>query len=101
MVARSWSALGPFEKRVINEWGGSAILEASERRIAPGHNAIVTDKAGQDWIVYRAIRPDDRFQPAVHAVKRPMPIDRIEWRDGWPTGAGGAPPADNEPAPAN
>ena len=33
----------------------SVILEANAAWIAPGHNAIATDKNGDDWIVYHAV----------------------------------------------
>lgn len=52
--------------------------------MGPGHNAVVTDAAGNDWLVYHAIDPENPDQPAVDARKRPMLIDRIDWTDGWP-----------------
>ena len=56
MVARSRSATGPFE--TLEQATGkphSIILEKRGHWIAPGHNSIVTDRAGQDWIVYHAV----------------------------------------------
>lgn len=101
MVARSTSPTGPFQKRgdVLNEWGGSVILHFTDDWSAPGHNAIVRDGGGQDWIVYHAIRPTDIYQPGVHAVKRPMLIDRLGWRDGWPYVAHETPSATDQVAP--
>lgn len=69
MVARSDSALGPFEERP------EPILEASGAWLAPGHNSIATDDAGDDWMLYHAIRA---------APARLMMLDRIEYREGWP-----------------
>ncbi|MGI8872513.1 MAG: glycoside hydrolase family 43 protein [Candidatus Limnocylindria bacterium] len=102
MVARSSSPLGPFEKRAdaLKTWGASVILRAQGPWIAPGHNSVVRDAAGQDWIVYHAVNDADRLQPAVHALKRPMLIDRIVWRDGWPTISGEGPSAGTVVAPA-
>ena len=59
MVARSRSATGPFEKRAdaTGEFGGSVILQMNGRWKGPGHNAVVRDEAGQDWILYHAIDP--------------------------------------------
>jgi arabinan endo-1,5-alpha-L-arabinosidase len=77
MVARSESHLGPFVKyRTVK--GGGPILEANDRYNAPGHNSIITDEAGQDWILYHAI---DREQPQKGRI---LLMDKIEWKDGWP-----------------
>jgi arabinan endo-1,5-alpha-L-arabinosidase len=78
-VARSRSATGPFE--TLAEATGAANSVVLERRgtwNAPGHNSIVRDAAGQDWMVYHAI---DTRRPEGGRV---MLIDRIVWRDGWP-----------------
>jgi arabinan endo-1,5-alpha-L-arabinosidase len=87
MIARSRSATGPFE--TLEQAKGvphSLMLFKSEHWLAPGHNCIVKDKAGQDWIVYHAIdvnRPRQRQEDEINS-RRVMLIDRIEWRDGWP-----------------
>ncbi len=87
MVARSRDAMGPFE--TLEEARGvphSLMLFKSERWLAPGHNSIVTDKAGDAWIVYHAIdvnRPRQRQEDEINS-RRILLIDRIEWRDGWP-----------------
>ena len=87
MVARSRGAVGPFE--TLEEARGvphSLMLFKSERWLAPGHNSIVTDKAGQVWMVYHAIdvnRPRQRQEDESNS-RRILLIDRIEWKDGWP-----------------
>jgi arabinan endo-1,5-alpha-L-arabinosidase len=87
MVARSKSPTGPFES--LEQARGvphSLMLFKSEHWLAPGHNSIVTDKAGQQWIVYHAIdvkRPRQRQEDEINS-RRILLIDRIEWRDGWP-----------------
>jgi arabinan endo-1,5-alpha-L-arabinosidase len=87
MVARSCSAMGPFE--TLEQARGvphSLMLFKSEHWLAPGHNSIVTDKAGQYWMVYHAIdvkRPRQRQEDEINS-RRILLIDRIEWRDGWP-----------------
>ena len=58
----------------------SIILGKSARWIAPGHNSIVTDKNGQDWIVYHAVdvRPLTReITDEINRTRRIMLIDRI------------------------
>jgi arabinan endo-1,5-alpha-L-arabinosidase len=87
MVARSTSATGPFE--TLEEARGvphSLMLFKSERWLAPGHNSIVTDKAGDTWIVYHAIdvnKPRQNQEDEINS-RRILLIDKIEWRDGWP-----------------
>ena len=101
MVARSASPTGPFE--TLEQARGvphSLMLFKSERWLAPGHNAIVTDKAGDIWIVYHAIdvnRPRQRQEDEINS-RRILLIDRIEWRGGWPYV--GTPSAGPRPAPA-
>jgi arabinan endo-1,5-alpha-L-arabinosidase len=87
MVARSREATGPFE--TLEEARGvphSLMLFKSESWLAPGHNSIVTDKAGQTWIVYHAIdvnRPRQRQEDELNS-RRILLIDKVVWRDGWP-----------------
>ena len=87
MVARSKSAAGPFE--TLEEAKGvphSLILHMNDHWLAPGHNTIATDKAGQDWIVYHAIdvnKPRQTQEDEINS-RRILLIDRIKWDDGWP-----------------
>lgn len=100
MVARSSSPTGPFE--TLEQARGvphSLMLHRSGRWLAPGHNSIITDKAGDTWMVYHAIdvnRPRQRQQDEINS-RRILLIDRIEWRDGWPFV--GTPSAEPRPAP--
>ena len=87
MVARSRSATGPFE--TLAEAGG-VILARRGNWTAPGHNSIVRDRRGTDWIVYHAVdvrQPRSRAEDEVN-TRRVMLIDRLVWRDGWPRAAG-------------
>jgi arabinan endo-1,5-alpha-L-arabinosidase len=87
MVARSKDATGPFE--TLEQAKGvphSLMLFKSERWLAPGHNCIVADKAGDVWIIYHAIdvnRPRQRQEDEINS-RRILLIDKIEWKDGWP-----------------
>jgi arabinan endo-1,5-alpha-L-arabinosidase len=100
MVARSRDAMGPYES--LEEAKGvphSLMLFKSERWLAPGHNSIVTDAAGQVWIVYHAIdvnRPRQRQEDEINS-RRILLVDKIEWQDGWPHV--GTPSDDPQPAP--
>ena len=105
LVARSRSATGPFE--TLAQATGrphSAILEHNERWLAPGHNSVVTDAAGQDWLAYHAI---DQQQPTFDAVdaeqqysRRVLLLDRLEYYAGWPRLISGSTPStDPQAAP--
>jgi arabinan endo-1,5-alpha-L-arabinosidase len=100
MVARSRNATGPFE--TLEHATGkphSVILEKSARWIAPGHNSIVTDRNGQDWIAYHAVDVNCLREKPTDDVntRRIMLLDRIEWRNGWPVVVG--PSESSQPAP--
>ncbi|GAC1446401.1 MAG: family 43 glycosylhydrolase [Pyrinomonadaceae bacterium] len=102
LVARSKSAFGPFETLAqasgTNEaTGGSVILARSDVWIAPGHNSVIRDAAGQDWIVYHAINRRD-FKPSGYS-SRVMLIDRLVYRNGFPRVEGGVPTSTPQRAP--
>jgi arabinan endo-1,5-alpha-L-arabinosidase len=47
---------------------------------------VITDAAGQDWIVYHAVdvgRPRTKPTDELN-TRRIMLIDRIRWVNGWP-----------------
>lgn len=87
MVARSKSATGPFE--TLEQAKGvrhSLMLERNGRWLAPGHNCVIADDAGELWMLYHAIdvnRPRQRQEDQINS-RRVLLIDPIEWRDGWP-----------------
>jgi arabinan endo-1,5-alpha-L-arabinosidase len=104
MVARSRSATGPF--RTFGAAEGAAdgpILRRGEGWIAPGHNSVFTDDAGQHWIAYHAIDVNRPYLETEiggdRSVRRVMLIDRLVWRDGWPRVEGGRPSAGRVLAP--
>ncbi|MEA3082119.1 MAG: arabinan endo,5-alpha-L-arabinosidase [Sphingomonadales bacterium] len=102
MVARSKSATGPFE--TLEQATGkphSIILEKRGHWNAPGHNSIVTDREGRDWIVYHAVddrRPRENASDEVN-TRRVMLIDPIAWRNGWPVIDGPSSGARSGPRP--
>ncbi len=104
MVARSRSAEGPFET-LASATGEpqSVILELNMRFIAPGHNSVVRDAAGDDWIIYHAIDAAKRNTESAIAgdrdVRRIMLMDRIVYRKGWPRVEWGSPSTLVKPAP--
>jgi arabinan endo-1,5-alpha-L-arabinosidase len=94
MVARSRSATGPFE--TLAEATGarnSVILERRGRWLAPGHNSVIADAEGDLWLLYHAVDSRrSRSKPADEInTRRPMLLDRLIWRNGWPRVRGNAP----------
>lgn len=82
LVARSRSATGPF----VNA-PDKVILEKDAKWNAPGHNSVATDERGQEWMLYHAVdvnRPRSKPTDDVN-TRRVMLVDRIEWRNGWPS----------------
>lgn len=89
MVARADDPFGPFMRYgEANGTGSSVILEQKEDWIAPGHNSIIQDDAGQDWIIYHAIDPEQRLLKEEikgdRKDRRIMLIDKLIWENGWP-----------------
>jgi arabinan endo-1,5-alpha-L-arabinosidase len=72
--------------------GGTLVLSSNGNRwVGAGHNTVLTDLGGQDWIVYHAIdRNDPYFAGAVGFTKRPVLMDALDWVNGWPLVRGGA-----------
>ncbi|CAG4990950.1 Extracellular endo-alpha-(1-_5)-L-arabinanase 1 [Dyadobacter sp. CECT 9275] len=87
-VGRSQKLAGPYldqEGKPLKERGaGTLLLHRTETVAGPGHNSrIITDKNGQDWMLYHAI---DVKQPKVPsgANRRVLMLDKITWKNGWP-----------------
>jgi len=91
-AGRSASPRGPFSDRdgislVTSRVGGTIVVTPNGNNwVGTGHNAVVTDLAGQDWLVYHAIDRRDPFLDEPFGInQRPMLLDRLDWVDGWPT----------------
>jgi hypothetical protein len=96
-VGRSRSLTGPYVDREgqpmdVSRAGGTPVIAPNGNKwIGTGHNAVVTDLAGQDWIVYHAIDRNDPYLTGREGInERPMLIDRLDWIDGWPIARAGA-----------
>jgi arabinan endo-1,5-alpha-L-arabinosidase len=91
MVARAPSAFGPFESyRGPESDRIGAILARNGFWTGPGHNSVITDDAGQDWMLYHAVDPAGK-RPSGRITDRVLLIDPISYRDGWPIVAGPSP----------
>jgi arabinan endo-1,5-alpha-L-arabinosidase len=107
-VGRASSVLGPYTDRdgvslLAGRVGGAPALSMNGNRwVGPGHAAIFTDFAGQDWMLYHAVdRNDPFFAPTPGFTKRPALLDPLDWYGAWPTVRGGQWASDTpEPGPA-
>ena len=99
--------LGPFLDRdgrsiLAGRVGGTPVITQNGNRwVGTGHNAVITDFAGQDWTIYHAVdRNDPYYAGTVGYTKRPALIDPLDWQDGWPVVRGGrGPSADRTAGP--
>ncbi|MDP9867096.1 MULTISPECIES: family 43 glycosylhydrolase [Streptosporangium] len=96
-AGRSRAITGPYLDREgmplnTSRAGGTIVIAPNGNRwVGTGHNAVVTDPTGQDWLAYHAIDRDDPYLDEPFGInERPMLIDRLDWIGGWPTVRGGA-----------
>jgi len=94
-IARSLTATGPFQtiSQAFPGRGNNTIMVANAAWSAPGHNSIVTDNAGQDWMFYHAY-----FQGQTNA--RVLMMDPVNWVNGWPVMGNSAPSTGPYTAPS-
>ena len=89
LVARARHATGPYQTLAAATGTDGTILTEDARWLAPGHNAIITDGQGQDWLLCHAV---DRQQPTFDAindeqgyVRRVLVLHKLSYSaEGWP-----------------
>ncbi len=89
LAARARQPTGPYQTLAAATGTAGTILTENARWQAPGHNCLITDAAGQDWLLYHAI---DRQQPTFDAInaeqgysRRVLLLDKVTYDDaGWP-----------------
>lgn len=107
-TGRSTSPLGPFidangVSMTASRTGGSIVITPNGNNwVGTGHNAVATDAAGQDWLVYHAIDHNNPYLNEPFGInRRPMLIDRLDWIGGWPVVRAGQYASQGpQPAPA-
>jgi len=107
-TARSRSPFGPFVDQhgvsiLAGRVGGTPVLTQNGNRwVGTGHNAVITDFTGQQWIVYHAVDSTDPYYAGdTGYTKRPVLMDPLDWHGGWPVVRGGRGPSDTpQPGPA-
>ncbi|MFP5115929.1 family 43 glycosylhydrolase [Bacillaceae bacterium C204] len=88
-VGRSKSLKGPYKDKAGNELlysRGTIILLGRENSkfVGPGHNAVIKDGNGTDWMVYHAYEKEKPWMKS-GAPRRVLMIDPIIWKNGWPS----------------
>ena len=83
VMARSRNLFGPYVDRDGRSAVGdnfSPLLNKSPEVYGPGHcSEFVEDDAGNTWVLYHG------FQANNVDAGRVTYLDKVEWRDGWPT----------------
>ncbi|WLD92798.1 family 43 glycosylhydrolase [Alkalihalobacillus sp. AL-G] len=102
-VGRSENLNGPYADKAgkaLLKNGGTVILQGNLEGsfVGPGHNAVVTDDEGIDWIIYHAIKKEDPLL-WTGASRRPLMIDPLIWEDGWPKVENSVPSETKQKAP--
>ncbi|ADV42673.1 family 43 glycosylhydrolase [Bacteroides helcogenes] len=93
VVGRSESLFGPY----VDKNGGrmldnkhEVLIHKNNAFVGTGHNSeIVEDNAGNDWFFYHAVstkNPEGRV----------LMMDKIDWKDGWPSVEGASPSTESE-----
>ena len=105
MAARSQEVIGPYVDRqgnslLVARAGGTPVISANGNRwVGPGHDAVFTDFANQDYFLYHAIdRGHPYFEGTPGFTKRPVMLDPLDWKDGWPVVRGGFGPSEEKMA---
>ena len=98
VVGRSTKLMGPYISRtgqLMTNNARTQIINKNAKWVGPGHNSeIITDDAGQDWILYHAYDVSDPDKGRV------LMLDRLLWDEqGWPYVQGTAPSSGEQPAP--
>lgn len=92
-VGRSQKLTGPYTDSHgvrLMDGGGDLLLSGNVSWLGPGHNTVVTDDAGDDWIIYHAA-PTSAPKLDGGPQNRQGMIDQITWAGGWPHVGDGTP----------
>lgn len=93
VVGRSDKLFGPYldkQGRSMSDNHHEVLIKKNESFVGTGHNSeIVTDKAGDDWMFYHAVKVSD-------PDGRVLMLDKIVWEDDWPSVKTNSPSLESE-----
>lgn len=93
VVGRSDKLFGPYfdkQGRSMSDNHHEILIQKNETFVGTGHNSeIVTDKAGDDWMFYHAVKVSD-------PDGRVLMLDKIVWEDDWPSVKTNSPSLESE-----
>ena len=77
---------------------GKPVIGVGRQFVGPGHSSLIHTDDGTDWLVYHAI---DVAEPMMGDVtRRPLLIDPLIWKDGWPALTDAAPSTKPQTGPS-
>lgn len=93
VVGRSDKLFGPYldkQGRSMSDNHHEVLIQKNESFVGTGHNSeIVTDKAGDDWMFYHAVKVSD-------PDGRVLMLDKIVWEEDWPSVKTNSPSLESE-----
>lgn len=93
VVGRSDKLFGPYldkQGRSMSDNHHGVLIQKNESFVGTGHNSeIVTDKAGDDWMFYHAVKVSD-------PDGRVLMLDKIVWEEDWPSVKTNSPSLESE-----
>lgn len=93
VVGRSDKLFGPYldkQGRSMSDNYHEVLIQKNESFVGTGHNSeIVTDKVGDDWMFYHAVKVSD-------PDGRVLMLDKIVWEDDWPSVKTNSPSLESE-----
>lgn len=93
VVGRSDKLFGPYldkQGRSMSDNHHEVLIQKNESFVGTGHNSeIVTDKAGDDWMFYHAVKVSD-------PDGRVLMLDKIVWENDWPSVKTNSPSLESE-----
>ncbi|TXE14876.1 family 43 glycosylhydrolase [Algoriphagus aquimarinus] len=106
LVGRSKYLAGPYLDQegtsLLDPDSGTLVVGANKSEngyAGPGHNAeIITDKAGQDWLLYHGMAKK-RPKLANGTNRRVLLLDKITWINDWPSIAEREPSFNSQSSP--
>jgi arabinan endo-1,5-alpha-L-arabinosidase len=91
-VGRADRLAGPYRSRAgrdLSTFPGNLVVEGSDAFVGPGHNTMVTDADGTEWLLYHAYEEDHAWIQST--PRRCLMLDPLVWNEGWPSVEGRIP----------